>query len=136
MTKLLVDTSVAIRLLVATHREHRRTVRWRAGRELALCGHALAETYSVLTRLPGSTRVAPGDVPRLLAAQFSAPASLDARTQADLPRLLADGRVAGGAAYDALVALAARRAKATLATCDARALPTYEALGVDVEIVS
>jgi hypothetical protein len=28
-------------------------VRWWNGRDLALCGHAVAETYSVLTRLPG-----------------------------------------------------------------------------------
>lgn len=32
----------------------------------------------------------------------------------------------GGAIYDALIALAAREAKATLATLDARAAPIYE----------
>ena len=38
--------------------------------------------------------------------------------------------------YDALVGLATRAAGIPLATRDARALGTYAALGVDVEILS
>ncbi len=52
-----VDTSVAIRLLVQAQRVHAAVVQWWDGREVALSGHALAETYSVLTRLPGDVRV-------------------------------------------------------------------------------
>jgi toxin FitB len=37
-------------------------VRWWAGQDVALTGHALAETYSVLTRLPGDARLAAADV--------------------------------------------------------------------------
>jgi len=44
-------------LLVQTHRDHDRVVRWWDGRPGALAGHALAETYSVLTRLPGDLRL-------------------------------------------------------------------------------
>lgn len=43
--------------------------------------------------------------------------------------------VAGGATYDGLVALAAREHEAVLVTRDARARPTYEALGVPVEVI-
>ena len=50
-------------------------------------------------------------------------------------RLLADSGVAGGAAYDGLVALAARDYGVPLATRDARACATYEAFGVPVELV-
>jgi hypothetical protein len=34
-------------LLVRPHRAHRSVVRWWDGREVALSGHAVAETYSV-----------------------------------------------------------------------------------------
>ena len=51
-----VDTSVAIPLLVRSHHDHAAVVRWWGGQEVALAGHALAETYSVLTRLPGDAR--------------------------------------------------------------------------------
>ncbi len=37
---------------------------WWRGREIALSGHALAETYSVLTRLPGDLRLSPVDAAR------------------------------------------------------------------------
>ena len=70
---LAVDTSVALPLLVSTDAAHVAVVRWWAGREVALSGHALAETYSVLTRLPGDIRVAPSDAARLLEDRFSPP---------------------------------------------------------------
>lgn len=44
--------------------------------------------------------------------------------------------IAGGAVYDGLVALAAKEHGATLATRDARARGTYDAVGVKVIIVS
>jgi hypothetical protein len=47
-----VDTSVAVPLLVQTHGAHAVVVRWWSGREVALSGHAAAETYSVLTPCP------------------------------------------------------------------------------------
>src|SRR6185312_12107719 len=49
VTALALDTSVAIPLLVQTHRAHDAVVGWWNGREIALSGHAVAETYSVLT---------------------------------------------------------------------------------------
>jgi predicted nucleic acid-binding protein len=134
LTALALDTSVAIPLLVSTHRDHAAIVRWWDQREIALSGHALAETYSVLTRLPGDARVAPADAARLIRERFAAPLTLAHDTFARLPDLLSPLGIAGGAVYDALVALAAIEHDAELATRDARAKATYEILGAHVTI--
>lgn len=132
-----VDTSVAIPLLVQTHRAHRAIVRWWGGQhELALSGHALPETYSVLTRLPGDLRLAPGDAARLLDERFVAPLLLGPETAGRLPVVLGRLGIAGGAVYDALVALAAVEHGAELATRDARAQSTYEAVGARVTVAA
>lgn len=133
MTRFGVDTSVAIPLLVTTHPAHADVRRWAEGHDLALSGHALAESYAVLTRLPGDVRVSPADAARLLSARFSAPLLLDAAT---LPEVLAAANIAGGAVYDALVGLAARQHDVQLATRDGRATGTYEAVGARYLIVS
>jgi len=127
-----VDTSVAVPLLVATHPLHSEVVGWCDGRELALCGHALAETYSVLTRLPGDLRVAPTAAAELIDAWFTAPLQIDPEAALALPRILSLADIAGGAVYDALVALAAVANVVPLATRDARATETYSRLGADV----
>ena len=131
-----VDTSVAVPLLVRSHHDHADVVRWWNGQELALSGHALAETYSVLTRLPGDARLAPADAARLLDARFSPPLVLDSSEARKLPRTLSRLGIAGGAVYDALVALAAKEHGAPLATRDSRARGTYEAVGVRVVVVA
>jgi len=129
---LALDTSVAVPLLVQTHRAHDAVVRWWDGRELALSGHAVAETYSVLTRLPGDLRVAPADAARLLRARFAAHLQLKPRTAARLPELFAELGIAGGAVYDALVALVAVEHDVVLATRDGRATATYQAIGARI----
>ena len=131
---LALDTSAAIPLLVATHRAHAAVVAWWDGREVALSGHALAETYSVLTRLPGDLRLLPTDAARLLNERFAPPLLLGRRAGRGLADTLASLGVAGGAVYDVLVALAAAEHGCTLATRDARAKSTYEAVGVPVVI--
>jgi predicted nucleic acid-binding protein len=83
-----LDTSVAVALLIRSHSAHADVVRWWDGRPLALSGHALAETFSVLTRLPGDVRLAPADAARLLRERFSPPLLLRARTAANLPGIL------------------------------------------------
>lgn len=130
-----VDTSVAVPLLVRSHHDHAAVARWWNGQDIALCGHALAETYSVLTRLPGDARLVPGDAARLIESRFSAPLVLGSRSAGTLPQILARADIAGGAVYDALVALAAREHGVALATRDARARGTYEAIGIKVIIV-
>ena len=130
-----VDTSVAVPLLVRSHQHHARVVRWWDGQELALSGHALAETYSVLTRLPGDARLAADDAARLLDARFTTPLALSAGQARKVHGTLSRIGIAGGAVYDALVALAAKEHGAPLATRDARARGTYDAIGVKVIVV-
>ena len=130
-----VDTSVAVPLLVRSHQHHAEVARWWDGQELALSGHALAETYSVLTRLPGDARLAADDAARLLDARFTTPLVLSGgharRVHATLSRM----GIAGGAVYDGLVALAAKEHGVPLATRDARARGTYDAVGVKVIVL-
>ena len=123
-------------LVVQTHRAHEAVVAWWDGREVGLSGHALAETYSVLTRLPGDLRLEPADAARLLDERFTRPLVLGAERSALLPELLSEAGVAGGAVYDALVALAAVEHDADLATRDLRAKATYEAVGARVIVVA
>lgn len=130
-----LDTSVAIPLMVQTHTAHDVVHRWATGRVLRLAGHALVETYSVLTRLPGDLRLDPADAVSLLEARLPDPVVLDADVAARLPEVLAAKGISGGASYDALVALAALGAGIPLATRDARAHSTYDAVGVDVLVV-
>lgn len=131
-----VDTSVAIPLLVRSHTHHMDVVRWWNGRELTLSGHALAETYSVLTRLPGDARLSGPDAARLLDARFTAPRVLSGSTAQKVHTTLSRLGIAGGAVYDGLVALAAKEHDLALATRDARARGTYDAVGVKVIIVA
>ena len=132
---LAIDTSVAVPLLVRSHSAHKAVVGWWARRELALAGHALVETYSVLTRLPGDLRVGPLDAANLLAGRFAPPLLMGEATALRLPHLLSELGIAGGATYDALVAFAAAEHVAELATRDARARTTYERVGVMVTLV-
>lgn len=130
-----VDTSVAVPLLVASHEQHAVVSAWAGLRTLRLSGHAAIETYSVLTRLPGDARVLPADAIAVLDASFGDPLTLHVLEAQSAHRRLAECGIAGGAVYDGLVALAAHAHEMPLATRDARARATYEALGVTVELV-
>jgi len=110
--------------------------RWWSGQSISLSGHALAETYSVLTRLPGDARLAPADAARLLDTRFAAPLVLSSSRARKLPDTLSKLGIAGGAVYDALVALAANEHGMALATRDARARGTYDAVGVKLIVVT
>lgn len=135
MTELVLDTSVAVPLLVTSHVAHRSVSAALGDRAAALAGHALHETYAVLTRLPGDARVAPTDATRLLKERFETAVVLDTRSVRSAPATLAAAGVAGGATYDGLVALAARSAGLPLATRDRRAQSTYRLLSVSVEML-
>jgi len=122
--RFAVDTSVAVPLLVAAHEAHKTVTSWVAGRPLGLSGHALAETYSVLTRLPGDARLSPADAVLLIDDNFVERMMLSVEGAAAAPRDLARRGVAGGATYDGSAALAAREHDAVLVTRDG-ARPTY-----------
>ena len=134
MTPLALDTSVAVPLLVQTHAAHDEVVEWWGGKEVALSGHALVETYSVLTRLPAGVRVEPADAARLLGDRFAPPMLLGSEVAGRVTDVLSGLGIAGGAVYDGLVALAALENEADLATRDLRAVATYETMGVRVVI--
>lgn len=131
----LVDTSVAVALLVADHEHHESTFRVLGDRRLGLAGHAAFETFSVLTRLPAPARRPPAVVIRLLDTNFPASRYLSAEATAALLGRLSGENIAGGAVYDALVGAAAAEHRIVLATRDRRALDTYRAFGVEVELL-
>ncbi|MGH9289292.1 MAG: type II toxin-antitoxin system VapC family toxin [Acidimicrobiales bacterium] len=130
----LVDTSVAVPLVVADHTAHVAVKRAIGKRRLGLCGHAAFETYSVLTRLPPPARRTPAVVGEILTRRFPASRFLDAAAAADLHDRLASLGLAGGSVYDALVGAAAAQHGLTLLTRDQRAFETYRLLGVTVEV--
>jgi predicted nucleic acid-binding protein len=131
----LVDTSVAVAVLLADHEGHADTVAAVKGLRLGLAGQAWFETCSVLTRLPPGSRRSPRDVHALLEHDFPATRHLDAASSSALGAELARLGVARGAVYDALVGAAARAHGLPLLSRDRRAWPTYEALGVQVRII-
>ena len=122
--ELLVDTSVAVALAVADHEQHETTFAALRNRRLGLAGHAAFETFSVLTRLPPPARRSPHT--RFLGVQAAAALLGD----------LAGSSIAGGAVYDALVGACANEHELMLATRDRRALETYRALDVRVELLA
>ncbi|MFJ4998771.1 PIN domain-containing protein [Microbacterium sp. NPDC088619] len=132
---LLLDTSAAIALVTEDSDAHERVRAACAGLVLGLSGHALLETYSVLTRLPGGSRLSPAAAARVIAHEFPGSVAVPEADALRAVAVLAEAGIAGGAVYDGLVALAARSAGITLLTCDRRAIGTYAKLRVDVEIV-
>ncbi len=132
---VLLDTSVAVAVCTEDHAAHQRGIDAIGDRRVGLAGHAWFETFSVLTRLPPPQRRAPSEVLTLLRTNFPASSFVSDTTQRSFLDELAALPVAGGAIYDALVGLAARAARQTLLTRDQRALSTYQALGIDIELV-
>jgi predicted nucleic acid-binding protein len=134
--EVLVDTSIAVALTVADHAHHETTFQALGSRRLGLAGHAAFETFSVLTRLPPPLRRTPATVARLLAANFPHSRFLSADAAAALLSELPTLGIAGGAVYDALVGASAKEHGSLLATRDQRALETYRALDVRLELLS
>ena len=132
---LLLDTSVAVALVVADHPAHRDVATAAGKRRLGLAGHAAFETYSVLTRLPPPARRSPAVVREVLARSFPASRFLAADAAAGLVDTFAELGVAGGAVYDALVGAAALHHDLPLLTRDARAVETYRAIGVRFDLL-
>jgi predicted nucleic acid-binding protein len=132
----LVDTSIAVALVVEDHTHHADVVRSLDGLVLGLAGHAAFETFSVLTRLPAPARRPPAVVREIMEANFPGSRYLSADGSSTLHHRLVDLGIAGGAVYDALVGAVAVEHGLPLLTRDRRALETYRALGVHVRIVA
>jgi predicted nucleic acid-binding protein len=133
---IAVDTSVVVAAFASWHEGHASAVSALARRP-RLPAHVAVEAFSVLTRLPPPHR-APADlVERFLRERFPEPLlPLPAEAHRALLSLAVRAGLAGGAIYDALVAVTAKRASASLLTRDRRAAPTYEAVGVRYELLS
>lgn len=127
---LLLDTSAAIALLDEAHPGYAATYRETRGLILGLAGHAMFETYSVLTRLPGEKRLGAGTAAHLIAHEFPGSAALPPAEFDDALTRLAAAGIAGGSVYDGLVGLAAQAAGIQLLSRDRRAAPIYAVLGV------
>lgn len=126
---LIVDSSVAIPALVSVHDQHQSCLAILAAHRPAIAGHAWIETFAVVTRLPVGAAGAEETI-GLLTSQVP-----DVRWPgaAALKRFLATcagAGVAGGATYDALVALAVPPGW-RLVSRDRRAHRTYRAMGVE-----
>ncbi|MDQ6727951.1 MAG: type II toxin-antitoxin system VapC family toxin [Actinomycetota bacterium] len=123
-------------LVVGDHHHHESAVRAVGTRRIGLAGHAAFETFSVLTRLPPPTRRTPAVVSHLLATNFPESRFLSSEAAAALMARLGDGTIAGGSIYDALVGAVAVEHRLVLVTRDRRAVDTYRAIGVDIELLS
>lgn len=133
---IAVDSSVAIAAFGEWHRLNA-PARSVLDAGAALPTHALLETYSVLTGFPPPHRAAPHIVAEWIDGRFTTvlPTPDQDALRSLVLELAAAGR-GGGSVYDALVALTARLAGASLVTADHRAQRTYELVGVDVRVLA
>ena len=135
MTLWCADTSVVVPAVLTSHEAHRAVLGQLGRKQVRLPLHATIESYSVLTRLPGDARLTMADAAVLLSDRFGEPIELPPGSGAELLQTFADLRLAGGAVYDALIAITARAANATLFTRDRRAAATYALIGVTHQYV-
>jgi hypothetical protein len=127
---------VAVAALDPTHESHPACRRALVDLRPALAGHAVFETYSVLTRLPVELRLTADQATSVLAAAFPQDCWLDADATRDLRERLADLGIIGGSVYDALVGQASAANGRTLLTRGQRAERTYRSLGVKYRVIA
>lgn len=102
-----------------------------------LISHTMAETYAVLSGPADVFRVEPSVVVAYLDEFLEGSTPIQPRPDAHREAIeLLSGRGRGGPSiYDALIALAARDANATLISLDHRARLTYELCGVEARFL-
>jgi predicted nucleic acid-binding protein len=118
MPSFMPDSNVMIKALAqwqADHQIARDEIegRLRAGEAMVLAGHAVLETFSVLTRMPAPYRISPSQALRAISGDYLERGSFVALEAEAYPDLLADlaaRRVAGGRTYDAVIARCAEMA--------------------------
>jgi predicted nucleic acid-binding protein len=128
---VLADTSVAVAAIIGTHDFHPVAMAAVKEHQPGLAGHALYETYSVLTRYP-DIRIAPAHAIAAIDRMFPFHAVLSADAGRKMLTELAGAGHGGGTVYDALVAAAAVEAGMPLLTFDRRARGTYTTVGAAV----
>jgi predicted nucleic acid-binding protein len=118
MPAFMPDSNVMIKALAQWQDDHETARdeiegRLRAGDRMVLAGHAVLETFSVLTRMPAPYRIAPAAALRAIQANYlerGALVSLEAEAYPSLLTDLAAQGVAGGRTYDAVIARCAELA--------------------------
>jgi predicted nucleic acid-binding protein len=102
-----------------------------------LVAHTMAETYAVLSAPGGVYRAEPGAALEYLddLLDDSPPIQLQPGSYREALELLCREDRGGAPVFDALIALAARDANATLVSLDRRAKPTYELCGIEVRFL-
>jgi predicted nucleic acid-binding protein len=124
------DSSITIAAILADYAGHDQ-----AEEALKACtrtiAHVAIETYSVLTRLPPPHRLDGPDAASIVDARLPPVyTTLDATAYASAAARLAAAGISGGATYDGLIALTARKHDLELVSRDRRAARAYRALGV------
>jgi len=118
--KVFCDTSVLVAAFLQSHPHHSsaRPVieRVKAGQDHGFVGaHSLAETYAVLTRLPGGNQVAAAVAWQLITENILKDftiVSLSSKEYTDTLGYAAKNGVEGGKTYDALLVAAAAKSGA------------------------
>lgn len=130
------DTSVVVAGLHAWHPDHAaarprlREVDW-------LPAHVLAESVSVLTRLPHGRAVPVADAIRYVRAVTDGRARhLPPERYLVTFSAIGAAGLGGGAVYDAIVGATAREHNALLLTLDRKAQRTYAAVGAQYEVLA
>jgi predicted nucleic acid-binding protein len=132
---ILADTSVTVAAALPWHASHRPAAK-ALPPKAPLIAHVAVETHSVLTRLPPPARVPAWAARRYLAETFEfPPLALAPDSYEELLDLVTEEGIAGGAVYDAVVAVTARALDATLVSLDRRAASTYSRLGIDYRMI-
>lgn len=120
MSRYLCDTTCLVAAVSSWHEHHERTLaeldrRSNQQDQLVLAAHSLAETYSVLTRLPAARRLRAADALATIEANWRSARVVHltaTETWTALEEAVRLGAV-GGRTYDALIARAAIKARAT-----------------------
>ena len=115
-----IDSSCMIAAVCSWHEHHAATAAaieegLERGDQLSVAGHALAEAYAILIRLPSPYRLAPADAWALIQANFLSGrrvTGLTGRQYGLLLTTLPQSGTAGGRTYDAIIAECARRSGA------------------------
>jgi predicted nucleic acid-binding protein len=117
MKRALTDSSYLVALIDADHPKHQRVLRWqrrilRGEWQGVLAAHALAETYSVLTRIPHTPPISPEIAWQAIASNLAhfEVIALTAEEYRGVRSDLAARGIGGGLTYDALIAAVARKA--------------------------
>jgi predicted nucleic acid-binding protein len=107
--KLAFDTSFLVAAVLDRHPHHARTRPWTRGAtqgqlEAQVTWHAAAETWSVLTRLPGGLRLAPASASLVLERLLGAfhPVEISAATYRAAMLRCTERGLRSGALFDAL----------------------------------